>query len=415
MSFLINFQALAMRKYGTTWSLRNIKNKQSILLKDDAADFWDFLLDNNSSRDINDYLKRFEEPEQVEKALNSLAEILINNDMLIINNEIINNKEHYNKLINFNNSENYNQLANELCEISLMESKILLTEIELTHACNFRCLHCYQPESWKQSKLPGNLLQWKKALDKLESLGVLYLIFSGGECTLLPYFRSLVSYARERYFDLSIITNGYYLNDSLCKFLLKMNLSKITVSVYGFDSNEYETFTKIKDSHKKVNQNILLAKSYGLPVCARIICTKYQKNLSNTLEFYKSHGIDTEIIYEMMNKIEKDDNSISEMVIKKHEISELLNNQLDIIPPSRSCTAGTLKIRIEPDGSIIPCELLRMKMANIFNDELNDLINKPLFKSTRNFVSKFNNTKSKNGCPVMGGLLNERILKNETS
>ena len=53
--------------------------------------------------------------------------------------------------------------------------------LELTHVCNFKCVHCYQTPM-KNSKLEElSFYEWKKIIDTLKSKGTIFMTLIGGE------------------------------------------------------------------------------------------------------------------------------------------------------------------------------------------------------------------------------------------
>ncbi len=77
--------------------------------------------------------------------------------------------------------------------------------LKLTYRCNLSCQHC--PWSEKQSR-EISTQQWKEIISDLLSQGACHLVFEGGEPTLRPDLKELVSFARKKGAYTTIATNA---------------------------------------------------------------------------------------------------------------------------------------------------------------------------------------------------------------
>ncbi len=98
--------------------------------------------------------------------------------------------------------------------------KFLSAQLDITNACNLRCLHCYQPDHEVSAELA--IGEWRKILDKYARLAEkLYLkphfTISGGEPTISPLFFPLVKELNSRWPNagISLLTNGTQLSESV--------------------------------------------------------------------------------------------------------------------------------------------------------------------------------------------------------
>jgi len=77
--------------------------------------------------------------------------------------------------------------------------------IKITQRCNLRCSHC----AWeKKTDDALSFREWKKIIDSLYRKGVAVIAVEGGEPTLHPDARQIVSYIRKRGMYCILITNG---------------------------------------------------------------------------------------------------------------------------------------------------------------------------------------------------------------
>ncbi len=112
--------------------------------------------------------------------------------------------------------------------------------IELTGQCNFDCIHCYaKPLKTRKQPSYSSVLN---LLDNLYDSGVLFVWFTGGECTLREDFADIYAYAKKRGFVVSIVTNGSFI-PNLIKIFNKYPPKMIKVSQYGSSAKEYMDVT----------------------------------------------------------------------------------------------------------------------------------------------------------------------------
>ncbi len=80
--------------------------------------------------------------------------------------------------------------------------------LELTYRCNERCKHCYLAtyDDQDDGRPVLTLEEWKNIFDQLAEVGVLLLVFIGGEAMMHPHFWSIAEHAAQRQFALTLIT-----------------------------------------------------------------------------------------------------------------------------------------------------------------------------------------------------------------
>ena len=66
-----------------------------------------------------------------------------------------------------------------LQERALRRAQPLSALLELTYACNWRCVFCYNPRHHDKRRLDGD--EWRVVIDDLRELGTLNVTLTGGE------------------------------------------------------------------------------------------------------------------------------------------------------------------------------------------------------------------------------------------
>lgn len=228
--------------------------------------------------------------------------------------------------------------------------------IEITNICNLNCPFCYKS---KKSKTMLTLDKFKLVLDKIKPYTKYIYLHVLGEPLIHPQVNEMINYAFENGFYVNITTNGYLINN-----LTTNKFRQINISLHSFN-----------DIYNK----------------------SIEEYISNLLDFADKYSSNSYInfrlwansIYklDLVNYLEKHYN----LVIKDNENIKLSNNVfLDfdhefVWPDEKSdgsidgvCYALKDHISILSDGTICACCLDAdgvLSFGNIFNDNLDDIIN----------------------------------------
>ena len=101
---------------------------------------------------------------------------------------------------------------------------------ELTPKCNFGCYHCYQGDL-RQSGRCLQTREIKLIINKMVEIGVLEVVFAGGEPLSRPDFKEIYTYAKKRGMLVRIFTNGSLIDESVLSLFLKLPPEKLIVSI----------------------------------------------------------------------------------------------------------------------------------------------------------------------------------------
>lgn len=157
--------------------------------------------------------------------------------------------------------------------------------LELTLACNNRCLGCSNygfiadmEEDRPSLALCKGVLDgqaWGQILDKLGA-SVKHLYLTGGEPTLHPEFQTIVTAIADREIDFVLFTNGRWREPRpLLSFLIELPTFKgFLISMHGASPDSHEAFTGVRGSFDETVANIRLAIRFGSAVSTSTIITR---------------------------------------------------------------------------------------------------------------------------------------------
>ena len=253
--------------------------------------------------------------------------------------------------------------------------------IEITGRCNLDCKYCFNNKIGVD--IPFNIL--KKIFDQADEMNVFEVCISGGE----PFIRSdifdILNYAKEKDFDLSIVTNGTFFDSKTIKRINNMNLMN-SIQISMDSSDEYihnsvrglfsKTLTSLKEIKEKCDDlptiGIVLHKQNFSNICKSLkLLSKYCSgfHLMNVMCSKKSLEnknllfLDYKTIANVWKEIEFfcRKNSIN-IDIHDYDLKEKVTARFT------GCTAGKTKIAITPKLDVIPCDMARSLIIGNLND-----------------------------------------------
>ena len=293
--------------------------------------------------------------------------------------------------------------------------------LELTLECNMRCMHC--------GSYAGNLrsdeLTTKELInlcEKFKKLKTKIIVFSGGEPLLRKDWYEIGLKIKRLGMDLSIITNGYNLDNEIVSKMKKLNPYAVAISLDAGTPEIHDSIRRIEGSFNKSLEGLELLRANG--IATTVVSTISKKNLKE-LPKIRDLLLDKGIAWQIqiaipIGRFPKDFllskqeyysvsmfiSSTSKKYSKKrlpimgaHSLgynSEVLRNT-GLAPKWRGCQAGINIIGIESNGGVKGCLSLPSKFIedNIRNRDLIEIWNDPnMFSYNRNF----NTENLKNGC-----------------
>jgi len=277
----------------------------------------------------------------------------------------------------------------------------------ITNLCNLRCRHCYQEYFNSDEDLPWlklktiyeNILstarQWKKKT---------HITLTGGEPLLKKETFLLFNYLeqKEEISELSLITNGSFLNEEVCQHLDGSDkFKKIKISLDGA-TEKTNDYLRGKGTFSKVMKAIETVKKFSnfqiiLMFTAMKSNLKEIESLFELCKDFNLEGLMVERFIPLGQGV-----SIEEQILDKDEWKNLTNTLLTLchidpdlneILPYRAfqikfnhstnsptlellgapCTAGTDGLCIMPDGMVYPCRRFNLPIGNLLKQSLSEI------------------------------------------
>ncbi len=149
-------------------------------------------------------------------------------------------------------------------------------QFELSSRCNERCIHCYIPNSKKNTGFDMPLHKVKSLLDEFSDMGGINVTLSGGEAFLHKDIIEIMRYCREKDLQITILSNLTILKEEHIQVLKEVNVSLIQTSLYSMKPEIHDYITTVKGSFEKTKSAIERLVANDIPV--QISCPTMKAN-----------------------------------------------------------------------------------------------------------------------------------------
>jgi radical SAM protein with 4Fe4S-binding SPASM domain len=153
--------------------------------------------------------------------------------------------------------------------------------VEVTRRCPLECQHCY-------NNLPmGDLAARNRELTKdeyavilkeMSDMGVLWLLFTGGEIFARKDFLEIYALAKRQGFLITLFTNGILINEKIADYLREFPPFAIEITLYGRTRETYENLTGMPGSYDRCLRGIRLLLERGLPLKLKTVGTSINRH-----------------------------------------------------------------------------------------------------------------------------------------
>lgn len=148
--------------------------------------------------------------------------------------------------------------------------RFLPIQLDITNACNLRCIHCYHPHHKNDGAL--SLAEWKEILSQYKMLIEKMcfrpsVVICGGEPLVSPHLWPILDYVKSEMpsAEVSILSNGTLVTDATVTRLQSYSSVRFQVSLDGPDAHRHDQIRGAGNFEKALRGIRLLRKS-GLMV-----------------------------------------------------------------------------------------------------------------------------------------------------
>jgi len=175
--------------------------------------------------------------------------------------------------------------------------------IEVTRRCPLSCRHCYN--NLPMGDLPARNREltkeeYESILAELAELGVIWLLFTGGEVFGRKDFLEIYAAAKKRGFLITIFTNGILINERIADYLREFPPFSIEITLYGRTRETYEALTQLPGSFDRCMRGIQLLQDRGLPLKLKTVGTKINRHEVIAMKQYAEQDLGLEFKFDSL-------------------------------------------------------------------------------------------------------------------
>lgn len=250
--------------------------------------------------------------------------------------------------------------------------------LELTSACNCKCLHCYAECSPSSTTIaPVSHERWLTLIMEGKRAGANAIQLIGGEPLLYPNWRELIIKASELGYEyIEIFTNGTLVDEDSIEFFKKYHVN-IATTIYADNALTHDKITRLPNSFNKTMATIKKIMAANIPIrIASIIMKANEHEVENIKTLYKLWGMPEAHPDVVRPTGRGDDQSILPLHYHKPPITPPFYIDEDSFLSAHlkhPCLAG--KIAITATGDVFPCIFARNQLCgNIVNQSLDEIL-----------------------------------------
>ena len=283
------------------------------------------------------------------------------------------------------------------------KGEILTVRLETSRVCNLSCKYCCNKSG---EKLPNELTysKIKQLVLEAKDLGAKSIVvIGGGEPTIYPHFKDLISFIHRKNLIPVIFTNTQTMTQDLANFLYKNNVSVI-IKLDSLDEKIQDEMVGVVGAYKNIQKGLknLFAAGYAKDknaikqkLGASFVVNKENYNdVPNIWRFCRKNNIFPNLEMMIPNGNAEE---IKDELISSDDWGKLKENLLDIdnkefgytwFPYTpligASCFQVMYNLYITVLGDVRPCSSIHCSSYNIKDYTLKEIINLPFFVIARN-------------------------------
>ncbi len=303
-------------------------------------------------------------------------------------------------------------LASDVCPItylgferldplSMEVSAPYRVDLAVTYRCNNRCVHCYSSSPRRIEELKTR--EWFKVIKKLYDVGVPNLLFTGGEPTLRDDLPELIRYAEKLGIVTGLVTNGRRLSDKkYLDSLVRAGLDYVQVTLESNRPGVHDNITMVEGSWAETVEGIRNVLATDLFLDVNMTLNRFNvdhvdeyvdflyelgvENFSANRLIYSGKGLEVRRWFEP--SFEETREALEIMVDKAYEYGMRFRwygvtrycelNPLELELELKFCSACSITLAVEPNGSVLPCQSYYQPLGNILRDSWDKIWGNPL-------------------------------------
>jgi len=246
---------------------------------------------------------------------------------------------------------------------------------ELTYRCPLHCPYCSNPVQLSHTGKELSTEEWKRVIREASDLGVLHILFSGGEPLLRKDIVELVATARDAGMYTNLITSALGLTHTRAEQLHDAGLDSIQISFQAHEAVLADAIAGTKAHNKKVAA-ARMVREVGFPLTINVVLHRatidsiediialaeqldaQRLELANT-QFYGWAFKNKDIMLPTRAQVQAAESkarAAKQRLLGKMEVLYILPDYYGIRPKPCMNGWGQRHLTVSPIGDVLPCQ-----------------------------------------------------------
>jgi MoaA/NifB/PqqE/SkfB family radical SAM enzyme len=255
---------------------------------------------------------------------------------------------------------------------ALQRAVPLSAHLELTYACNWRCVFCYNPRHFDRRGL--TLEEWLAVIDDLRGLGTLTVTLTGGEPLRHPRFFEIAAGVRAQALALKVYTNGALIDAEAAARLAELRPLAVELSLHGATAVVHDAATATPGSFDALWRGVDALRAHGARLLLKTPLTRLNEHeLDALIARVAAEGLPHTIDPTLTPN---DDGSRAPLgyTASPAGVARLMTAlraagrlpQVERQPGGVNCGLGRLTLAVDPEGDVFPClQWRRRPLGNV--------------------------------------------------
>lgn len=270
-----------------------------------------------------------------------------------------------------------------------MGTRVRGIDLNFNNMCNFKCKHCFAKSPLgDHAKEELSIDKVRDISDQADKLGIFEYDLQGGELLLRPdkLFEVIEAIKPERFY-LYLTTNGYFLDEKMAKRLKDAGVSRVSVSIDSFDEKVHDDFRGRPGAHKRAIEALKHVKNAGISPYLNITVGHYNaksEDIEKLCQYSKEQGYTTLLnvavpsgCWQNMSEIMVDEDDIAYLIKLRKKYKNILRDIWNPFDKNFEMLLGcncVNRIYVTPKGDVLVCPYLHIKIGNVYEQSLKEII-----------------------------------------
>jgi len=284
--------------------------------------------------------------------------------------------------------------------------RITTATLQVTARCQADCIHCSAAKHRDREREELTTEEWKRIIRETEQLGVVNIVFTGGEPLLRRDIYELIAWVDRKEAEPMMFTNGLMLTQEVVDRLAAAGLYGCNVSLDSPDEAEHDAMRRVPGCFRRAAEGLQRLKAAGILTGISTYATPQRVRTGKVrqlVELGREWGVHEMTIFDTVptgRLLHEDESGLLTDEDKAYliDLEEEINAKPDypaIItqakingPRGTGCFAGWYQFYMTAYGDVMPCDFTPLSFGNVRKEALSAiwdrLISHPAYRDPCN-------------------------------